>query len=296
MLVDHLEKLVHFVGAVKAGSIRAYSIQNALSQPAISKSIQLLEEALEVNLMIRSREGVELTQPGQVLFEFSENTISQCKITETFIRSHGSLKLSGNFIMGAYLSIAVYFIPKFFKFIRDEQQELNMEIVSATSAELVKMVRTGKVDFVISVDPPKTKDLMSIKIYEDTYSLYRKVGSEEKLSTGSLYTVPLAKDSEGKSIKSYLAGAGITKNIFSCGDFETVKAMVEHDVGLGAMPSRVALPLVKAGIIEAVKEERLLNNFGTHSIEFSCRKHRGADKTMQWLVSQLTLMLRSPRF
>ncbi len=282
------------MGAAKAGSIRAYSIQNGLSQPAISKCIQLLEEDLEVNLMIRGREGVELTQSGQALFNFSETTISQCKLTENLIRSQGTLQLSGDFVMGAYLSIAVYFIPKFFKFIRQQQQQLRMELVSASSSELVKMVRTGKVDFIISVDPPKNRELLNVQIYEDTYSIYRKVGSKEKLSTSSIYTVPLAKDSKGKSIKSYLSDAGKTNSIYSCGDFETVKSMIENDVGLGVMPNRVALPLIKMGILEPLLEERRLNNFGLHSIEFSCRKHRGADQTILWLMNQLTLMLKSP--
>jgi len=68
----HLEKLVHFVGTARTGSIRGYAIAHSLSQPAIFKAIQNLETDLETALLVRNMDGVQLTQAGQKLFEFAE--------------------------------------------------------------------------------------------------------------------------------------------------------------------------------------------------------------------------------
>lgn len=57
-LVDHLEKLRHFLGVVKARSIRSYAITHRLSQPAVSTAVRILESDLEVTLLVRNRDGV----------------------------------------------------------------------------------------------------------------------------------------------------------------------------------------------------------------------------------------------
>jgi LysR family transcriptional regulator of abg operon len=78
MLIDHLEKLRHFVGVVRANSIRGYAIQHNLSQPAISKSIQILEATLESGILVRDRNGVQLTQSGKRLYEWAEKLVEEC--------------------------------------------------------------------------------------------------------------------------------------------------------------------------------------------------------------------------
>jgi DNA-binding transcriptional LysR family regulator len=62
MILDHLEKLLHFTGVAKSRSIRGYAQANNISQPAVSKSLQLLESSLETTLLVRNRDGCELTE------------------------------------------------------------------------------------------------------------------------------------------------------------------------------------------------------------------------------------------
>ncbi len=291
MLSEHLEKLQHFVGVVKAGSIRSYATKNNLSQPAISKSIQILEEALESNLLVRSREGVELTPGGSLLFDFANAVIAQSQSVESALHSNGQIKLTGRLVMGAYPSIAVYFVPRFFKFIQEIQEDLSLDLVSAPSAELISMVRSGKFDFVVTVDPPRRSDLFSETLYSDTYSLYRKTGGGEKIGKAPIFSVPSAKDSAGKTLRAYVLEAKLEKSLRSCGDFESVKAMIEQGVGFGLLPRRVAAPLLMQGKVEPVLGAKL-NDIGPHSIKFTCRKHRASDRTLQWVLNQLSRMLR----
>jgi DNA-binding transcriptional LysR family regulator len=295
MLIHHLEKLRHFSGSVKAGSIRSYSLANNLSQPSVSKSIQLLEEALESSLLVRSREGIELTSAGKLLFDFSESVHSNASQVEDEIRKAGQQKYQGVLTMGTYQSIAVYFVPKFFQFIQKTQGGIRLNLLTASSDELVKSVKSGKIDFIVSIDPPKSPDLSQIEIYKDTYSLYKKSGMQTNSSDTIIFTLSNAKDHEGRTLENFLKQSKLSKNISDCGDFESVKAMVEEGVGWAFMPERVAAPLLFRGLIEKVSQFPRLNSVGSHSIVFSCRKHRMSDRAMKWVSEQLISMMRSKK-
>ena len=295
MLSDHLEKLSHFVGVARAGSIRNYAVTRNLSQSAISKCVQNLEAELSAILFIRGRNGVELTQAGHELFEWSQEILSGAKEIEEKIKKHGNLKLNGELKMGTYQSIAVYFIPKFFKFIQKEQKKLQIQFVSASSAELVTLLKAGKVDFIVSIDPPQSGEFFQVVLFEDRYSLYKSANSSRKLKEDPIFTLPSAKDRSGKSIESYLKAAKVRPQMIACGDFEAAKAMLEVDAGFALLPERVALPWVETEKIEKVRNIYELNSIGAHSIVFSTKRHRASDASIKWIADQLHLMLRASR-
>jgi len=291
MLKHHLEKLEHFVGSVKAGSIRSYSVSNNLSQPSVSKCIQNLETDLEVSLLVRNRSGIQVTQAGRRLFEYGDRILAEADRLGTALRSQSRLRISGKLIMGTYQSIAVYFVPSFFKFIQKEQQDLTMNLMSAPSDELVQALRTGKVDLIVSIDPPLLPEFYQITILHDTYSLYKPLKFQLPPEKSFIFTLPQAKDSRGKSVVKYLSDAKLGMRMSSCGDFESVKAMIEQGIGYGFLPDRVAKPLLDSGKIELAVSPKNLLHVGEHALVFSCRKHRATDVTITWIRDQLALML-----
>ena len=292
MLEQHLEKLIHFCGVARAGSIRHYAVSHNLSQPAISKTIQTLEEELEATLFIRSRLGVELTQAGQELLSWAEATLSQAKELEQKIKIRSNLELNGQLVMGTYQSIAVYFFPKFFKFIGREHKNLQIHFLSAASGDLVTMLKNGRADFIVSVDPPRDSQFFHTELFTDNYSLYQRANTNLKLSRSSIFTVSGSKDSQGRKLFSYLKAAKLDAQVIECGEFETAKAMLEADAGFALLPDRVARSLHEAKVIDIAREVPSLIGFGRHSVVFSCKAHRASESSIKWVASQLQLMLR----
>ena len=74
-LMDHLEKLPQFLAVAKIGSIGAAARSIPIAQPALSKSIKILEEVLGKSLFIRGRKGVKLTPAGEILLQYSQDLI-----------------------------------------------------------------------------------------------------------------------------------------------------------------------------------------------------------------------------
>ena len=70
MLEEHLEKLKTFYVAANEKSFLKAAEARGLTQPAVTKSIGLLEEQLGVTLFLRHRRGVDLTKAGGLLYQF----------------------------------------------------------------------------------------------------------------------------------------------------------------------------------------------------------------------------------
>lgn len=293
MLTDHLEKLVHFVGIVRAGSIRKYAVLNSLSQPAMSKCLRILETELEANLVYRGKNGVRLSQSGSNLYTWSEKMLSEAEELGRSLRAGTGRKLTGTLTMGTYQSIAVYFVPQFFKFIQTEQSQLSLSFVTAPSTELLLLLKSGKVDFIISIDPPKSAELYQSVLYHDYYSLYRPTGDLSSKQRPSIFTLLTARDSKGRSLKSYLKKESLIEQTVPCSDFEGAKAMLEAGAGWAILPDRVAAASLEAKRIDRVQGNPELQFFGKHSVVFSSRSHRASDESIKWIAAQLSLMLNA---
>jgi len=77
------DKLKIFYAVAEAGSFTRATINLNLSQSAISRQIQSLEEDLKVQLFERHARGLTLTENGEYVFKTAHEVISKLKDVET---------------------------------------------------------------------------------------------------------------------------------------------------------------------------------------------------------------------
>lgn len=77
-----LEKLKVFHMIAKTGSFTKAASAMHLTQPALTRSIHLLEYSLKTKLFERSHKGVILTSNGERLYEFAERFIDEAEIVK----------------------------------------------------------------------------------------------------------------------------------------------------------------------------------------------------------------------
>ena len=134
-----------FYEVAKAGSFSKATNQLYISQPAISKSIQKLEDALHTRLFLRNSKGVRLTPEGQLLFQhldtaFSAITSAETKL-ETLTRTDG-----GTLHIGVSTTLCNYLLlPYLSAFIREHPQ-INIRIRCQSSNETLKMLADDAID------------------------------------------------------------------------------------------------------------------------------------------------------
>lgn len=270
-LQNHLHRLPIFIDVVKKGSIRKSAMANRLSQPAVSRSIKLLEEGLGSALLHRSKQGIFLTAAGQQIFNSAEKILKELRDVE--IRLQPEQDETPLIKIGAYDSVAVYLLPNFIREFKKRYPTTEIEIVCGRSAELLKLVEDEKLDFAIC-STSNLKKIKTIELYTDQYGFYvaKNPLPLAKLSFVSLYD---AKDIRGKTIASYLKDFfGDGASLIKAPSFEVARATVAAGLGVGVLPTKVAEYYHDEHQLTAYKLPRgIPNRFGDHSFSLCISAH-----------------------
>ncbi|WP_126974805.1 LysR family transcriptional regulator [Frigidibacter oleivorans] len=105
------KRLLELVVIADCGSItRAAELLN-VSQPALSKSMSILEQSFGAKLLVRDRRGIELTECGKALIAYarSMNSILARATEQVTLMRKG---LSGKLVVGIRPNAAVFIVPE----------------------------------------------------------------------------------------------------------------------------------------------------------------------------------------
>ena len=105
---QNLSSLSDFYTVANTGNISKAAKELYISQPAISKSIQKLEESVGCRLFSRSSRGVVLTDEGQLLYEhvktaFETLTLGEEKLKRSIELGVGRLKIGVSATLCKYM-------------------------------------------------------------------------------------------------------------------------------------------------------------------------------------------------
>jgi DNA-binding transcriptional LysR family regulator len=99
--VDRLQRLAVFEAAARLGSFTAAAAELAMSQPAVTRQIHLLERSLGAELFARSANRSTLTEVGQRLFSHISSGFDVIENGLAELADH-----SGNFVLAAHPGVA----------------------------------------------------------------------------------------------------------------------------------------------------------------------------------------------
>ena len=116
-----------------------------ISQPAISKSIQKLEDNLDVKLFERSSRGVTLTPEGELLYKHVKSAFETLAIGEDRLRRSIALGL-GNLTIGASSTLCKYVLLPYLKDFIKEYPHINISIACHSTNQTLRLLEEGKLD------------------------------------------------------------------------------------------------------------------------------------------------------
>lgn len=267
-LIEHLEKLRHFQTVTSFNSINEAAKGIGISQSGLSKSIQCLESALDVQLFVRSRDGLILTKEGELLLQTTRKILDLASNVEANLRSLNASNVPDRVRIGMYDSIAVYFFPSLSNYIKTIYPKVELELVVDKSSILAALVEENKIDLAIGVNfnSKENSKVEFFLLFEDHYSLYVSPGNESRASQLPFIFHPEASDGEGTLNKKALASLLRNRITHTAYNFETIKTMTRLGVGIGVMPTQVAKPLVLQRELVAISIPKFPRMFGKHVI------------------------------
>lgn len=105
-----LRRLSYFVAVVEQRSFRAASLKLHLSQPPLTRQIQLLEQALGVQLLQRGPSGAEPTAAGRLFYDEARNLLALAEQAAERVRLAGQGRI-GRLDVGVFGSAVLGAIP-----------------------------------------------------------------------------------------------------------------------------------------------------------------------------------------
>ena len=162
------DKLKIFYAVAEAGSFTRATINLNLSQSAISRQIQSLEEDLKVQLFERHARGLTLTENGEYVFKTAHEVISKLKDVETSLGDQKN-KPTGKLTITTVRSFGTHWLtPRIQEFM---QLNPNIEVELIFDDEELDL-STRQADIGIFMRRPKQLNYIQRKLVDINYYIY----------------------------------------------------------------------------------------------------------------------------
>lgn len=116
-----------------------------MSQPPLTEHIQVLEQALKVQLFVRSRKGAQLTPAGQAILPAVRKFADQMAQLELAVRE-ATAGQTGTLTIGAISSAMLDVLPAYLDRLRAKHPQLSLSVREIDSADAVPALASGEVD------------------------------------------------------------------------------------------------------------------------------------------------------
>ena len=170
------DKLKIFYAVAEAGSFTRATINLNLSQSAISRQIQSLEEDLKVQLFERHARGLVLTENGEYVYKTAHEVISKLKDVETSLGDQKN-KPTGKLTITTVRSFGTHWLtPRIQEFM---QLNPNIEVELIFDDKELDL-STRQADIGIFMRRPKQLNYIQRKLVDINYYIYGSTKYLEK--------------------------------------------------------------------------------------------------------------------
>lgn len=237
--------LRYFAEVVRRGSLRVASESLCVAASAISRQISLLEEDLGAPLFEShaGRRQQRLTAAGEQLMSFIQDQDNETRRVRASIQALKGLH-KGQIKFGIPETFIHHLIPNVLLRFNEKYPDITFYIEVANTPRLLELVKSGRLDFIIAYNPPKTAGVANILeihldrhlIVNERHPLYGR--SSIRLSDIAEYKIALPSSSlTAKAIDDAMfAKSGIAPNeILQTNSYELIHtvAMAGLSVAIG---------------------------------------------------------------
>ena len=147
-----------FYTVANAGNISKAAKELYISQPAISKSIQKLEESLNCKLFSRSSRGVVLTDEGSLLYGHVKEAFETLETGEEKLKRSIELGV-GHLKIGVSSTLCKYMLLPYLKEFIKRNPHISISINCQSTNETLRLLEDNKIDIGLVGKPANTKNI-----------------------------------------------------------------------------------------------------------------------------------------
>jgi DNA-binding transcriptional LysR family regulator len=254
-----LNDLQAFRAVVDLGSFRKAAEAVSISQPALSRRIDKLEEALGVRLFERTTRRVTLTTVGRVFAQSAEQLLDDLDAALLGIRDVSSSRL-GHVTIACVPSVAYYFLPGIVADYHRRYPRIRVKMLDSSANEVLGSVISGEADFGVSFMGSQETDVeFEVLLQEQFVAACRRdhsLARKKQVSWNELYEyeyVSVDKTSGNRLLldQALSSVAPRVPSVCETRHVTTMLGLVEAGLGVAAVPS-MAMPARDHPILTSV--------------------------------------------
>lgn len=236
MNLVNIQRLRVFVEVAKTLSFSRAAERLLLGQPAVSRYVKELEEAIGTRLFDRVGHRVVLTEAGYALLHHSKRVVESVDEMDSAMQSLGD-EIGGHLRVGIS-TVWEYLLPGLVEQFRTVHPKVFLTISVAAPSEVVNLVSENQVHLGFIGDSPEAKGFDVLAVARDELVIIAAPGNElgqKVIRPGEVKTVlPFVHTLAGGSTSRYLSDLGLeTVTVAELWSFESVKRGVRSGLGLG---------------------------------------------------------------
>ena len=162
----NLDQLETFLVLARCGSFTRAAAELHLSQPAVSRHIQKLEQELSVSLLTRRRGRIELSEAGERVRSYAEDVVGGHRRLVADLGDHPS-RLAGDLRIVASTTPGEFLVPGLVSAFTASHPRVAPRIQIADSTEVVAQLRSRRADVGFSGVKLPGRDLVHRPIATD---------------------------------------------------------------------------------------------------------------------------------
>jgi DNA-binding transcriptional LysR family regulator len=254
-----LNDLQAFRAVVELGSFRKAAEAVNISQPALSRRIDKLEDALGVRLFERTTRSVTLTTVGRVFAPSAEQLLDDLDVALLGIRDVASSRL-GHVTIACVPSVAYYFLPGVIASFHARYPRIRVRLLDGSANEVLGAVISGEADFGVSFMGSQESEVeFKLLLQEKFVAACRRdhpLANRKRVSWRELYEheyVSVDKTSGNRLLLDQALTTVAPKGPSICETrhVTTMLGLVEAGLGVAAVPS-MAMPMRDHPILTSV--------------------------------------------
>lgn len=247
-----------FYSAAKHKNITSAANELYLSQPTISRGIQKLEHELGCTLFIRTKQGVELTNEGKLLYQHVDAAFEHLEVAEDKLKQIKDLKHGSIHISATEMTMQYFLLPYLEKF-KEDYPDIRIKLSLDLPETLLRHLKSGLIDLAVFTTPlsiDETATLTPLMEYEDFLIAgegFRHLADKQQ-HLADLIQEPFILMQPGTSARNYIEQYFRDNQVtirpeYDVSTMPMITPMVQSNMGIGFVPPFYAKDLLAQGMI-----------------------------------------------
>lgn len=244
-----LNDLIAFRAVAELGNFRRAAESIHISQPAFSRRIEKLEEALDVKLLERTTRRVSLTAVGRDFARKVQQLLDELESTLLGMQGIEATRL-GEVTIACVPSTVYYYVSQVIQRYRETYPRIRVKVLDAGASEVLAAVARSEADFGLNFIGSQETDIEFDPLMEERFvaacrrdhplAKRRRITWSE---LGAYDFIAVSKSSGNRLLLDQALGGlpGRPRSLYEAEHVTTLLGLVEAGLGVAAVPS-LAMP------------------------------------------------------